>query len=178
MQRARRSLLIAAPIALLLATGCATPTRGPADLAGRLSVRMAEGSDQARSFSADFDLRGDATRGDLRLTGPLGATVALARWQPGEAALTGNDGSVRRFDTLDQLALALLGETLPLAALIDWLRGRPWPGAMSQATVAGFDQLGWVIDLARFSEGLLSAARTAQGALASVQVRVRLDRAG
>ena len=163
---------------LLLAGGCATTPepRAPSDLSGRLALRV-DAPEAARSFSADFDLRGDAARGNLRLTGPLGAMLAQARWQPGAAELTTSDNAVRVFDDLDQLAQALLGESLPMAALIDWLRGRPWSGAASVAAGDGFDQLGWTIDLARYAEGVLSATRAAQRGQAAVIVRVRLDRA-
>jgi outer membrane lipoprotein LolB len=162
-----------AALALVVA-GCASvPPRSPADLAGRLALRV-DGADAARSFSADFDLRGDAGRGSLRLTGPLGTTLGEARWQPGGAELQTGEGT-RRFETLDGLAESLLGEALPLAALIEWLRGRAWPGAASQARADGFDQLGWTIDLARYAtDGVLLARREQAPA---VSVRVKLDRA-
>ena len=163
---------------VLLAGGCATTAepRALSDLSGRLALRV-DVPEAARSFSADFDLRGDAARGSLRLTGPLGAMLAQARWQPGMAELTTSDNAVRVFDDLDQLAQALLGERLPMAALIDWLRGRPWPGAASVAAGSGFDQLGWTVDLARYAEGVLSATRAARSGQAGVSVHVRLDRA-
>lgn len=166
----RRAGLAAVVLAM---AGCATvPPRGPADLAGRLALRV-EGTDGARSFSADFDLHGDAERGSLRLTGPLGATLGEARWQPGSAELQTSEAT-RRFDTLDGLAHALLGEALPLAALIEWLRGRAWSGAPSAARADGFDQLGWSVDLARYvADGVLLAQRQQAPA---VSVRVRLER--
>jgi outer membrane lipoprotein LolB len=59
--------------------------------------------------------------------------------------------------------------------LIEWLRGRAWPEAPSQARAGGFDQLGWTIDLARYAtDGVLLARREQAPA---VSVRVRLDRA-
>jgi outer membrane lipoprotein LolB len=71
----------------------------------------------------------------------------------------------------------VLGETLPLAALFDWLRGRPWPGAPSRPVAAppGFEQLGWRVDLARFAEGQVDARRDRAPA---VNVRARLDMRG
>ena len=62
-----------------------------------------------------------------------------------------------------------------MAALFDWLRGRPWPDAASQLRgdgVPGFEQLGWQIDLARWAEGRVEARRVAPPV---VTVRVRLD---
>ena len=71
----------------------------------------------------------------------------------------------------------MLGESLPVAALFDWLRGRPWPGAASTTTVApadaGFEQLGWIVNLARFDESWVAARRDAAP---TVTVRARIDR--
>ena len=168
--RARRAWLVALATGL---AGCATPApRARGDLSGRLALRTA---DAARSFSADFDLRGDARDGRLRLTGPLGAMLGEARWQPGLAQLETTDG-VQRFESLDALAQTLFGEPLPLAALVEWLRGRPWAGAPSLARDGGFDQLDWSIDLSAFAaDGVIVARRAREPA---VSVRVRLERAG
>ena len=157
--------------ALLVA--CATPPHQSADLSGRLAVRV-EGHDgvPAQSVSMQFELRGDAVAGDLRLTTPIGSTVAQARWQPGSAELS-NAAGTRSFANLDALAQGLLGSPVPLAALMDWLRGRAWPDAPTTVRDGGFEQLGWRIDLARFSEGWVLATRD-QGP--AVSVRARLDR--
>ena len=128
-------------------------------------------------MSAGFELSGSAPQGQLRLSGPLGTTLALARWAPGQAVLA-SAGSETRFADLDSLSAAALGEAVPMAALFDWLRGRPWAGAASQARgdgVPGFEQLGWQIDLARWSDGWVEARRAAPPA---VTVRARLDPAG
>jgi outer membrane lipoprotein LolB len=61
-----------------------------------------------------------------------------------------------------------------VAALFDWLRGRPWPESPSAPLpepARGFAQLGWQIDLSRFDEGLLLARRNAEPV---VQLRARL----
>jgi outer membrane lipoprotein LolB len=154
--------------------GCASlgPQQPPPDLAGRLAVRVdASALTPARSFSADFDLRGNTDRGTLRLTGPLGATLAEVRWLPGRAELADANGT-RAYDTLDAMAQDLFGEPLPLVALIDWLRGRPWPGAPNTKRDDGFEQLGWRIGLAGFAQGLLQATRdSAPG----VSVRAKLE---
>ena len=157
--------------ALLVA--CATPPRRAADISGRLAVRVeAHEGAPARSLSTQFELRGDAAAGDLQLTTPIGSVAAQARWRPGLAELVTADGS-RSFASLDALAQDLIGESLPLAALIDWLRGRPWSEAPSVAREGGFEQLGWRIDLSRLAEGWVLAARDRAPALS---VRARLDR--
>jgi len=159
---------------LALLAACATPPAptGEAMLAGRLAVRVAAHAGQAeRSASSLFELRGTAQQGELALSTPLGNTVARARWQPGSAELTTADGTTRYAD-LDALAEQLLGQALPLAALVDWLHGRPWDGAPSRPGPDGFEQLGWTVGLARFAEGWVVAERAQAPAMS---VRAKLD---
>jgi outer membrane lipoprotein LolB len=172
----------AALLCVTLLNACALVPRG-ADgkagetLSGRLSVRV-EGVDGGapRSMSSAFELLGDAQSGRLNLATPLGNVLAQAKWQPGLVMLTTPQGETR-FADLDALTREVLGESLPVAALFDWLRGRPWPGAASAATVPpdepGFHQLGWVVSLARLNEAWVAAKRERPPA---VTVRARLDR--
>ena len=161
---------LAAAGALLAACAALSPPDAGV-IAGRIAVRV--DAQPVRSFSADFELRGDARAGSLRLAGPLGTTVADAQWSTGEARLVTPQGD-RRFANTDELSEAALGERIPLAALIDWLRGRPWPDASSAAITdsAGFTQLGWRIDLSRQAEGWIEARREAPP---RVTVRARMD---
>ena len=141
-------------------------------LSGRLSVRV-DGQAE-RGLSAGFELSGSASQGQLLLSGPLGTTLAQARWAPGQAVLA-SAGSETRFPDLDSLAAAALGEPLPMFALFDWLRGRPWPDAPAQLRgdgMPGFEQLGWQINLVRWTEGWVEALRVAPP---RVTVRVRLE---
>ena len=142
-------------------------------LSGRLVVRVdASGGAAARSENAAFELQGDAKAGRLDLATPLGTVVAQARWAPGSVMLVTPRGE-RRFADLDALTEEMLGESVPVAALFDWLRGRPWPGAASAATPdPGFTQLGWAVSLARFDEGWVVAKRDRAPA---VTVRAKLD---
>lgn len=159
--------------ALTLLAGCATVPHPAPDLAGRLAVRVeAIDGTPARNLNSQFELRGDAQAGELQLTTPLGSIAAQARWRPGLAELITLEGT-RSFADLDALAQQLLGESLPLAALIEWLRGRPWSGASSTARAGGFDQLGWHIDLSRFAEGWVLAGRDRPPVLS---VRARLEK--
>lgn len=163
-----RAGLLAPALALscaLLVGGCATPP--PADegwRSGRLALRVdAEGNAPAQALSAVFELRGEADgrNGDLRLSSPLGARIASARWAPGEAVLTTAEGE-RRFESLQALSLQALGQPLPLQALAAWVDGQPWPGAAHlplPAPAIGFVQLGWTLDLARRSSGSIEARR-------------------
>ena len=162
-----------------LLAGCATP-QGPASappegLSGRLSVRIDGQAD--RSIAAGFDLSGSAREGQLLLSGPLGTTAARARWSPGEAVLE-SGGQASHHADLDALATAALGEAIPIAALFDWLRGRAWAGAPATPRAdgsAGFEQLGWQVSLARWSDGWIEAVRTAPPV---ITVRARLESGG
>ena len=164
-------------LATVLLTACATP-RPPAQpgempwTSGRISVRVeATPLQAAQGVSAAFELRGDGDSGELRLISPLGSRLAAARWSPGVAVLETPQGE-QRYATLDDLSRQTLGEALPLAALPDWLNGRPWPATSHVSNDAGFEQLGWQVLLAKRADGLIEARRAAPP---SVTVRVRLD---
>ena len=179
---ARVGPTFAVALATLGLAACTTlqPTQpvGNDALSGRLALRVeASGDAAAKAFSAAFDLRGDPSAGTLALSTPLGSTLAQARWSPAEVVLATPQGT-RRFANLDELTRDALGESVPIEAWFDWLRGRPWPGAPSEPAPElreGFAQLGWRVDLASFAaDGLLNATRTAPPP--TVTVRIRLDR--
>ncbi|MFM2348367.1 MAG: hypothetical protein RL654_3120 [Pseudomonadota bacterium] len=161
--------------------GCAT-TQPPASLpgdagrgrVGRLAVQVA--GDSARSFSASFELEGSAAQGQLTLFSPIGLPLGRAQWRPGEAQLD-SGAQTQRFGHLDTMMEALVGEALPLAALFDWLEGRPWPDEAShplaEADGPGFRQLGWKVRTDRLPDGLLVAERRLPEP--ALTVRIRLD---
>jgi outer membrane lipoprotein LolB len=141
-------------------------------VSGRLQVRIDAYAEQpVRSVGAAFDLRGDDRQGELRLNTPLGTQVASARWSAAGVTLTTPSGQ-QQFQNLDDLSREALGEALPLAALPDWLAGRPWSGAAHAPHTAGFEQLGWLVAVDRRAQGIIEARRTAPPA---VWMRVRLD---
>jgi outer membrane lipoprotein LolB len=173
---------MAAWAAAMLMGGCAVTAPpaapgGAGPLSGRLSVQV-EGSDGAapRSMSAAFELQGDGQAGQLELTTPLGSVVAQARWSLDQVTLATPQGSAR-FASLDDMTREVLGVAVPVAALFDWLRGRPWPGAASTPTAPpaepGFRQLGWTVNLAKFDQAWVAALRERPP---TVTVRAKLDR--
>ena len=177
--RCRFGAWLVAGASVLLMTGCAStppapglPTAPTPWATGRMSVRVdASPARVAQNFSAAFELRGDGDSGELRLVSALGTSLAHARWARGRVRLETADGE-RSFDSLDELSRQTLGEALPLAALPDWLAGRPWPGAAHTATADGFEQLGWQVQLSRLTEGFFEARRAA---VPAVQLRIKLD---
>lgn len=144
---------------------------------GKLSVQVPPqpGQRVAQGGSGSFELLGDANEGQLELSTPTGSLLARVRWSPTGVSLE-QPREQRSYDSLDALTLELLGESVPVAALFDWLRGRPWAGAGAAALPApaqGFEQLGWRVETDRLAEGLLLASQ--QGARAAT-LRVRLTR--
>jgi len=111
---------------------------------GRLSLLIQ--SDPTQSFSAGFELTGQAEKGDLTLTSPLGTVLGRLRWSPGEAVLE-SGGAVRRFASAEALLEQTTGAALPLTALFDWLEGKN--------TVLN----GWAADLSQQGQGRIAAKR-------------------
>lgn len=175
--RALRAGAAAAWLAAALLAGCASlPPPAPNAISGRIAVHVdAPPGGEARSLAAAFDLDGDANQGSLSLATPLGTRIAQARWSPQAVVLATADGETA-YPDLDALTRQLAGEPLPVAALFDWLRGKPWPGAPSSelppAQGAGFAQLGWQVLLAGFDRGAIVARRDAPPA---VTIRAMID---
>ena len=120
----QRSHALWGACALALLTACASPpqaNRPPGQAvtqwAGRLALRV--DSDQAQSFSAGFELKGNAQTGELSLYSPLGSTIAQLVWAPGDARLR-SGGKERSFDSLDALTLQATGTELPVASIFRW----------------------------------------------------------
>lgn len=169
----RRALLAAAgTLTAALLGGCAgmAPAARPRHT-GRMALR-AEGQD-GRSFASAFELYGSAREGRLMLNSPLGTTAAQAVWSPRGASLQ-QGASQQDYPDLDRLSEDLLGERLPLAALFDWLDGRPSDSAPASATPEGFTQLGWRIDTRGLADGLLVMRR--DDPAPALSLRVRLER--
>lgn len=144
---------------LLLCAGCASRPPRQVQWAGRLSLQVR--SEPAQSFSAAFELEGHARQGRLQLNSPLGTALAQARWGPDQAILQ-SGGDTRSYPNVEDLMLSATGAALPLAALFDWLEGRPTPVA------------GWIADLSGLPQGRLLARRS--DPLPAVDLRIVLDR--
>lgn len=160
--------------ALLFATffiaGCANPTRAndsehpeKPPWHGRLAVRVEADSplNSAQSFSAPFELNGNALSGELTLYTPLGNIAATLSWSP-QTAILRADGDVRYFDSLDNLIKQTVGTEIPVAALFAWLSG---------------DNLiadGWHADLSQQVSGKITARRSEPRPQA--EIRLVLDK--
>lgn len=150
---------------------------GQQALQGQLSIKLLAFQDQpAKGISLGFFFNGTAQGGQLDLMTPLGSQVALVRWTPSDAWLQTEQGD-RHFDTLAELSNQVLGEPLPLAALMHWVQGRPAPDlpAPTDTTAQSFEQSGWRIDTTDIAAGKLNAQRPATAQQRGITVRVRLD---
>jgi outer membrane lipoprotein LolB len=140
-----------AVILLVVLAGCATPPKptGPVNAdtgpwSGRLALQVQD--KPGDSFSAGFELKGNARSGELTLYSPLGGTLAQLTWDSSAATLrTGNE--TRQFPSVDSLVAHVTGTAIPVAALFDWLRGT--------ATQVP----GWRPDLTQLGQGRLFAKR-------------------
>ncbi|WP_370628118.1 lipoprotein insertase outer membrane protein LolB [Acidovorax sp. sif0732] len=111
---------------------------------GRLALQV--DGQASQSFSAMFELRGNAQSGGLALISPLGSRIAQLDWKDGHAQLVSAQ-ETRTSDSLDALLQDVTGTRIPVAALFGWLKG-------VQATVPG-----WRADLSALEQGRLVAHR-------------------
>ena len=160
---ARLAFVFASFFAAFLVAGCAQPPKVAAQdgmagglWTGRISLQVQ--SEQPQSFSASFELRGRAERGELSLISPLGSVLGVLRWAPGEAMLDPGNGKVQRFASVDELMAQATGAAVPLEALFAWLQG-------DNAAASG-----WTADLSRQKEGRISAKRTTPAPQADLRV--------
>lgn len=196
----RRALAACVMAAGLLASGCstvpqearpATPTvelspppvatvEVVQQLTGRLNLRVRRPSTGATDGGTlMFEFEGNESRGRLLLQTVIGTTVAQVRWAPEGAEIATPQGS-RSGARLDDVASSLLGESLPLAALLHWIRAEPWGGAPHRLQAEGFEQLGWQVFLNAWHERVVTArrpARAEQPGDTEITVWARLDTA-
>jgi len=111
---------------------------------GRLALQI-EGQ-ASQSFSAMFELHGNAQNGALVLLSPLGNRLAQLNWKDGHAQLQSGQ-ETRTSESLDALLQDVTGTRIPIAALFSWLHG-------TQTTATG-----WQADLSGIAEGRLIARR-------------------
>jgi len=157
----------ASAVVLALVAGCATApkptapsqaqTEGPWN--GRLALQVKDRPEQ--SFSAMFELKGNAQAGELTLSNPIGGTVAALKWAPGSATLRSN-GQTHEYESVEALVQQATGTAIPVGALFDWLRGVATPVP------------GWRADLSQLGDGRISATRLDPPPEASL--RVAIDR--
>lgn len=155
-------------LASSLIAGCALPKRvehqnQPEAVVwrGRLAIQVEADSSQtqASSFSAGFELNGNAQAGELTLFTPLGSTAASLTWSA-KGALMRTNRDTRHFESLDALITHAIGTELPVSALFAWLTGENLAAA------------GWHADLSQHARGLITARRTSPSPTAELRLRL------
>jgi outer membrane lipoprotein LolB len=186
-----RAWRAAACLLAALAAGCATlPAGAPgASYSGRFSL-VVDGVDRHETASGRFALNVGPADVTLDLSTPLGTTVARVQSGPQGARLTvPSAGGLRTAQgpDPDALSLQVLGWTLPVSGIGDWIQGRPAAGRPyrlepGEAGAARLEQDGWTIRYdARAPDGRirrLDLSRPQQGDAPAVSLRVVLDPAG
>ena len=138
-----------------LIAGCAAPTRTSLSRSiesefwhGRLALQIEPDLPRsaAQSLSAEFELIGSPTTGELTLFTPMGSTAAALSWSPHTAIMHMN-GDARHFDSLDGLIKQAVGTEIPVEALFAWLAGQNMKAA------------GWEADLTQHTSGRITARR-------------------
>lgn len=164
--------LAAAPPAI---TATAKATQA---LQGQLSIKLhAFGQTPAKGLSLGFFFTGHDEAGRLDLITLMGSQLAQVDWAPGEVWLTDDKGR-HRYASMAHLSTAVLGEALPLQALMHWMQGKAAPDWPSEALdhPPGFSQLGWRIDLSELDAKKLTATRPTSATQRGAFVKVYLDR--
>lgn len=162
LQRLRYWWLLMALCAWL--AGCATGSRpvqqqgAPSHWQGRLAIKVIH--PETKAFAANFDLQGDAARGQLTLSSPLGTALARMNWTADAAFLT-TTGAPQRFDSMQALALGATGVDIPITQLFDWFAGK-------EAAAPG-----WQADLRDFGIGRITAKR--EGADLQAELKILFD---
>jgi len=191
-----RLLRNALPLACaLLAAACNTlpaPVGAERSYRGRFALSVTRAASpgaqaQHNAWSGRFALAVGPQNLALDLVSPLGATIARFETDAREARLlVPADGGVRVEHGPDAEVLSeqVLGWSLPIVGMTDWVEGRPAPGRPSSplpvdAGRERFEQDGWDVTVQR-PEGerrglLLQMDRAAGDATPAVALRVVLD---
>ena len=126
--------------------------------AGRISLQIQ--SEPPQAFFTGFELKGQAGRGELTLTSPIGNVLGIMRWSPDEATLQAS-GDIKRYASVDALLEQTTGAAVPVAGLFDWLAGK------------NTEVNGWTADLSRLGAGRIDATRTSPAP--QTKLRIVLD---
>lgn len=98
------------------------PYRDQVELAGRLNV-VYQKNDKPESATVNFTWQQTAQRTDVTLFSPVGSTLATIAVTPQEAVLEQSGKPPRSAPDIDTLSARLLGWSLPVSGLRDWLQG-------------------------------------------------------
>ena len=179
-----------------IASGWLRPRRQPARayvalvlaaLIGACSNLPLPTSAQRSAWSGRFALAVGPQSLTLDLVSPLGATIARFETDPSEARLlVPSDGGLRiaRGADAQELSEQVLGWSLPIEGMADWVEGRPsstrpFRRLPAEDGAERFEQDGWSVTVERIADAKLGRRvqmeRAARDGLPSVALRVVLD---
>ena len=161
-------------------SGCATAPPAGNDRViderqGRFSVQSRQAMTPAEAVQGSFVWRRLVTGWQLDLNSPLGATLARLTVTPTGASLQQPDQPLLRAASARQLLTGVLGASVPVDALEDWIEGRvddDHGGAVTNierdelGRVVAFDQAGWRVRFTRYGPsgpGRIDATGQQQG---------------
>ena len=128
------------------------PSAGGFDLSARFAVR--HGSESA---TGGVQWRHSETADDLLITNPLGQGVARITRSGAEFELETSNGERYRAPDAETLTQQVLGWSLPLRGLPQWVLARPLPGEPAEIArgddgrVKSLNQDGWQIDYEQYA---------------------------
>jgi outer membrane lipoprotein LolB len=195
--RSCAALAAAALVSMLLA-GCAStgapvsacvPSAAPGgdvELHGRLSVRYTQNG-EPKSMSGNYNWRQTGACTDVALSTPIGSTIATISVTPNEAVLSEGNKPPRRAPDIDTLSAQILGWSLPVAGLRDWMQGYATAAdgtrvaaSPENSTVTTND--GWRLSFVSWQEGAtparpkrIDAERSATGQIEEMSLRIVID---
>lgn len=103
-------------------TQAVAPYREQLELTGRLNV-VYQKDDRPESATVNFNWQQTAQRTDVTLYSPVGSTLATIAVTPQQAVLTQSGKAPRSAPDVDTLSAQMLGWSLPVSGLRDWLQG-------------------------------------------------------
>ncbi|MGK5019974.1 outer membrane lipoprotein LolB [Janthinobacterium sp. LB2P10] len=98
------------------------PYREQVELTGRLNV-VYQKDDKPESATVNFNWQQTAQRTDVTLYSPVGSTLATIAVTPQQVVLTQSGKAPRSAPDVDTLSAQMLGWSLPVSGLRDWLQG-------------------------------------------------------
>lgn len=162
---------------------CATPRGEQAPAAadalfaveGRMSVVTIEDDARPRSTTGRFTWVEYAGRSEIALYSPFGETLARIEVAPWRSVMR-TPQAIEQAATPEALVDRVLGFTLPVSGLRDWMRGRSRRGVVLAPQT--FDEDGWRISFPRMQDdqALPRIVRLERGQPSAVEVRLVIDR--
>jgi outer membrane lipoprotein LolB len=156
-------------LACVLLAGCAAIERQPLPaqpigdafhLTGRVSVKYG-----AEAASGSINWRHESGGDDLLISTPLGQGVAHIVRRDRLVSLTTSDQKRYQAGDVETLTRQVLGWSLPLAGLPDWVLGRAAAGAPAEAErddaqrLTALRQSGWLIEFLAYAGSLPARMR-------------------